>query len=197
MRWKTSRGCCAWTSCRADPSGRLMKDASPSLRQREGFGIIRIRCAPCRETRVAGIRQGPQGRCRMPRPDRAGLLPVLITDRDHEIEVRHVGPTRSCQAFRIGASALQFMRLQQADDFRPDFPRRIGAGGKGLKAAVPLLIDDGLGHDRACRVAGAQKENVVGVRSRMTFRPACSQSAHMERYPSLKTPRMRKPTFWI
>src|SRR5688572_3332534 len=40
---------------------------------------------------------------------------------------------------------------------------RVGAGGEGVELAAAETLQDGFGHDRARRIAGAEEEHVVGA----------------------------------
>ena len=53
--------------------------------------------------------------------------------------------------------------LQQVERVGMHLALRVRAGGEAAEAPGPFAIDDGLGEDRPRRVAGAEKEDVVGA----------------------------------
>src|SRR5262249_1836661 len=95
------------------------------------------------------------------RPDRASLAGGIVTDGKDEVDgwssdPRKLLPTLAAQAFQgyVG-------NLQLPEGFRPYCTRSVAAGAVGGEARPAFVIQDGLSHDRASRIPGTKKQDVI------------------------------------
>ena len=111
-----------------------------------------------------GVWNAPMGGHRLPGPDRADLAGGVVANRENEIERRRAG--RRELVPRLGAKIRDLVAA--ALDDRPDV--RVDAAGRhrarriGLEAPLALLVHQRLGDYGTRRIAGAEEEDVEGLR---------------------------------
>src|SRR5258708_18040410 len=109
------------------------------------------------------IGNAPMRRHRLTRPDGTDFVGRVVTDGKNEI---HLGSVRLREF--IPALAPQILRwntrsFEAVDSLRPDCTRWMTSCAVGAKPGFAREVKNRLGHDRPCRVAGAEKENVVVI----------------------------------
>src|SRR5262245_26394526 len=102
---------------------------------------------------IRGVRHAPMGRHRLSRPHRAGLSCRVVADRKHEIERRRTWLCKLVPRLRAKARYVVAQALQQLDGMRVDLAFGLAAGAERPQSSLPELAEDGLGHDRAGRIA--------------------------------------------
>ena len=107
-----------------------------------------------------GIGNAPMRGHRLARPHRAGLGRRVVANREHEIELRRVRPGELAPVLGAKAADVEIELAQEIDRIGVNSALRLAAGREGAKFSPPLPIQDGFGHDRARRIAGAEKEDV-------------------------------------
>ena len=103
----------------------------------------------------------PVGRHRPAGPYRASLVGGLVAYREHEIQMRRIGPRKLVPVLAAQAFGADPVALQQLKRAGADLPCRLAAGTEGPEAALADFVQDGFGEDAAGRVAGAEKKHVV------------------------------------
>src|SRR5262245_47680607 len=114
---------------------------------RGAFGLGWIGNAPMRRHRLAG-------------PHRTGLARGVVADGEGKIERRRAGLGELVPRLRTKARRVVAEALQELDRVRVHSALRLAARTVGTEFTGAELVHDGLGHDRARRVAGAQKQDV-------------------------------------
>lgn len=99
---------------------------------------------------------------RLTRPYRADFTRGVIANREHEIEWRgaRLGKLRP----RFGTKMRRFIiqTLQELNCVCVDLPLGLASRAVCAKSSLPDPVQDSFGHDRACRVSGAEKQDVEG-----------------------------------
>src|SRR5262249_18735955 len=126
---------------------------------RGAFGFGRIGNAPMRRHRLAG-------------PHRTDFARRVVADGEGEIERRRAGLGELIPRLRTKARRVVAEALQELDCVRVYFALRLAARTVGMEFTGAELVQDGLGHDRARRVAGAQEQNVERMGHRYLLRRA-------------------------
>src|SRR5262249_18167081 len=126
---------------------------------RGAFGFGWIGNAPMRRHRLAG-------------PHRTDLARGVVADGEGKIERRRARlgelvPRLRAQARRVVAEARQ-----ELDCVRVYTALRLATRAVGTEFTGAELVQDGLGHDRARRVAGAEKQDVEGMGHRYLLQRA-------------------------
>src|SRR5262249_32113009 len=100
-------------------------------------------------------------RHRLTRPVRADLTRRLVADGEHEMErwCAWLGEFSPVLRPEVGSGIVQ--PPKQFDGIGVDGPRGVAAGAVCLESPLPEALHDGLGHDAASRVAGADKQNAI------------------------------------
>src|SRR5450432_2574039 len=109
------------------------------------------------------IRNAPMRRHRLPRPDRANFLRRVVADGKNKI---HLGSVKLGEF--IPALAPQILDwdtggFESRECLGPDRPRGMTSGAIGGKPTFTFGVKEGLSKNRARRVAGAEKQNVVVI----------------------------------
>src|SRR5262249_20953783 len=112
--------------------------------------------------RLGGVWHAPMRRHRLARPDGTDCVRAIVTDSEHEVELRCIGFRELIPRFRAQARDVVMHLAQQIERERIDRAGRLAAGGIGAKFFSPFLIQDALGYDRARRVASAEEQYVQG-----------------------------------
>ena len=114
----------------------------------------------------SGLRIGnvPVRRCRMARPDRAGFVDCAVTHGEHEIHVRCAGPGELIQALGSQDCGVMAHVAQEVERVAIDGAERLASGTVGTEPALAEFVQDGLGQDRAGRVA-VQRNRTLWTRS--------------------------------
>src|SRR5262249_3548302 len=126
---------------------------------RRALGFGRIGNAPMRRHRLAG-------------PHRTDFARRVVADGEGEIERRRAGLGELVPRLRTKARRVVAEALQELDCVRVYFALRLAARTVGMEFTGAELVQDGLGHDRARRVAGAQEQNVERMGHRSLLRRA-------------------------
>src|SRR5262249_26265775 len=133
-----------------------LKQHSVSIRKSNGnlgrrpFGFCWIRKSPMRGHRLA-------------RPYRTGFARRAVADGKDEVERRCARLSELVPGLRTKPRCVIAETLQQLDRVRVHSALRLTTGTVGTEFTCPDLVQDGLGHDRARRVARAQKQDVEGI----------------------------------
>ena len=106
----------------------------------------------------------PVGGGRVAGPERAHLACGVVAHGDDEVHVGRAGggklvPAFAAQAFGRDASGTQHLQAQRVGLL---VVARAAAGRKGLEAALPQMVEQGLGQDAAGGIVRAQKQHVQG-----------------------------------
>src|SRR5262249_49625656 len=95
-------------------------------------------------------------RChRLAGPDRTGFPRSVVTNSENEVERRRAGLGELIPPLRTKARRVISEALQEFDGARVHSALRLATGAVGTEFTCTELVQDGLGHDRARRVAGA------------------------------------------
>src|SRR4029077_10970942 len=112
------------------------------------FGLCRIGHAPVRRHRLTG-------------PQRARFARRVVTDGEHEIELWRAGIGKFAPRLRAKARGVIAEALQEPDRFEMHLALGMAPGAVGAEFTRLYPVQDRFRHDRARRVAGAQKQHVV------------------------------------
>src|SRR6516164_8364440 len=113
---------------------------------RRAFGFGRIGNAPMRGHRLA-------------RPHRTDFAGGVVADGEGKIERRRAGLRELIPRLRTKARHVIAEARQELHRVRVHSALRLAARTVGTEFTGAELVQDGLGHDRARRVAGAQKQD--------------------------------------
>src|SRR5262249_42440295 len=92
--------------------------------------------------------------------DGTGLGRRVVADGEGKIERRRAGLGELVPRLRTKARRVVPEARQELPRVRVYFALRLAARTVGMEFIGAELVQDGLGHDRARRVAGAQEQNV-------------------------------------
>src|SRR5262249_4236090 len=110
--------------------------------------------------RLGGVWHAPMRRHWLARPDGTDFVRGIVTDREHEVELRRIGFRELIPRFRAQARDVVMHLAQQIERERINRAGRLAAGAIGAKFSSPFWIS--LGYDRARRVASAEEQYVQG-----------------------------------
>ena len=141
--------------------GRLTRIEMRAAEHLVGFGegMVTLGLAAGRRR---GVGHAPVRRHRLARPERADLRRRVVADGEDEVHVRRARRSELVPAFRAGEGGVVVEPLQEIDGERVRLRLRMGAGRVAPELAGALAVQDRLGHDRAGRIAGAEKQHVIG-----------------------------------
>ena len=97
---------------------------------------------------------------RLARTKGTNLVGVVVAHCEHKIELRRAGSRELVPRLRIEMGDVVVRLAQQVERERVDPACGMAAGAIAAKLAGSQAIQDALGHDRACRIAGAEEEDV-------------------------------------
>src|SRR5262249_36173730 len=136
---------------------------------RGAFGFDRIGNAPMRRHRLAG-------------PHRTDFARRVVADGEGKIERRRARLRELIPRLRTKARGVVAEALQELDCVRVDLALRLAARAVGTEFTGAELVQDGLGHDRARRVAGAEKQDVERMGHRYLPRQANYRGSSERRF---------------
>src|SRR6266403_3443534 len=96
----------------------------------------------------------------------ADLAGSLIADGEHEIHFRRAGLGELVPSLAAHTGRSQVQSFQQLDRERMHAAAREAAGAVTLEPSLAPMLDQRLGENASRRVAGAEKQDVVGARRR-------------------------------
>jgi len=102
-------------------------------------------------------------RHRLAGPHRTDFAGRVVADGEGKIERRRAGLGELIPRLRTKARRVVAEALQELDCVRVHSALRLAARAVGTEFTAAELVQDGLGHDRARRVAGAQEKDVEGT----------------------------------
>src|SRR5262245_31456327 len=103
------------------------------------------------------IGNAPMCRHRLTGPHRTDFARCVVADGESEIERRSARLSELIPRLRAKARRVIAEALQKLDRARIHAALRLAARAVGAEFTCPEPVKDGLGHDRACRIAGAQE----------------------------------------
>src|SRR6516164_5712869 len=105
-------------------------------------------------------------------PHRTNFARRVVADSEGKIERRRAGLGELVPRLRTKARRVVAEARQELHGVRVYSALRLAARTVGMELTGAELVQDGLGHDRARRVAGAQEQNVERMGHRYLLRPA-------------------------
>jgi hypothetical protein len=97
---------------------------------------------------------------RLARTNGTNLVGGVVVHCEHKIELRRARSRELVPRLRIEMGDVVVRLAQQVERERVDPACGMAAGAIAAKLAGSQAIQDALGHDRACRIAGAEEEDV-------------------------------------
>ncbi len=108
------------------------------------------------------VRESSVRRQRMAGPHRTGFFRRPVADRDDEVHGGAIPAGEFFPALAHEPLGPVAQRLKKRPGLGMDIPGRPTAGAEGAKAPLAQSVENGLGHDAAGRVAGADEKYVFG-----------------------------------
>src|SRR5262249_56673549 len=105
-------------------------------------------------------------------PTRTAFARRVVADGEGKIERRRAGLGELVPRLRTKARRVVAEARQELHGVRVHSALRLAARTVGMEFTGAELVQDGLGHDRARRVAGAQEQNVERMGHRYLLRRA-------------------------
>jgi hypothetical protein len=107
------------------------------------------------------IRHAPMRRQRLAGPDRANFFGRVIAHRENKIELGRARPREFVPVFAPRASRGQTRNFKLPQRLRTNSPCCMAPRALRGEIRPAFAIHNRLGHDRARRIPGAQKQNVI------------------------------------
>ena len=107
------------------------------------------------------IGHAPVRRHWLSRPDGTDFIRRVVADRKDEVKLRRVRFGELIPGFAAKTCGAQIRRLDLLKCLRANDTRWMASGAVGGEVRTAFPIHDRFGHDRAGRVAGAEKQDVV------------------------------------
>src|SRR5829696_5196143 len=95
-------------------------------------------------------------------PNQTGFTSRAVTDGEHKVHDRGSWSRKLVPAFRAVSVCWVAVVTQHLQGQRIDRAFRLAARRVGCEAALPVLAQDAFRQDRPGRVAGAEKQDIVG-----------------------------------
>jgi hypothetical protein len=95
------------------------------------------------------------------RPERTHFFGGIVTNSENEIELWGARFRKFVPAFAAQTVNRDSSGLKSLQRFGSDLPRWMAPRAVSREPRLAFEIQDRLGHDRARRISGAQKQNVV------------------------------------
>jgi hypothetical protein len=105
-------------------------------------------------------------RHRLSRPDRAGFIGRVVADGENEIHLGGAGNREFLPVLRTSEGRVVVEGFQKLERERMDLSFRVRSGRISLEPAGSDTIENRLGKDRPCRIAGAEKKNFIWLTHR-------------------------------
>ena len=147
---------------RARQEARTEKQADSAIENQESVAKRALDLSGVASANCSGIGNAPVRGHRLAGPHGADFLRGVVANGEDEIELAERRAWRirpsSCCADRRWACARASSCLQRLG---PNESRGMAAGTVGSEVGPAFAVQNGLGHDGARGIAGAQKQNVV------------------------------------
>jgi hypothetical protein len=134
---------------------------------------------------AAGSGMAPMRGHRLTRPHRASFASGIVADCKNEVESGCARRRELAPRFRTKTRGVIIDSSQQSNRFRVNAALWLAAGTVGAKPFCTELVQDGFRHDRARRVARAEKQHIEGtIRHELasSFSPVCNMPSQARGY---------------